>query len=66
MAENREKASVAFEEASLTLLPLYWEALFTQMGVSGQDPLLTQCVNDFLFEGAFSQQFQNEGERQGE
>ena len=61
MTEKREKASVAFEEASLTLLPLYWEILFTQMGVSYQDPLLTQSVNDFAFENAFSQQFLTEG-----
>ena len=61
MAEKREKASVAFEEASLTLLLLYWEVLFTQMGVSYQDPLLTQSVNNFVFENAFSQQFLTEG-----
>ena len=31
-ASRRGKASVVFQEVSLTILPLYWESLFANMG----------------------------------
>ena len=56
-ASRREKASVVFQEVSLTILPLYWESLFANIGIAAEDPLLTQSINDYLFEDAFCRQF---------
>ena len=57
---QREKASIAFQEASATPLPLYWESLLASIG-STSDSLLLQSVNDSIYKAEMLKQFGRDG-----
>ena len=58
---RRENASMAFQEASVTALPLYWECISNMLGGRLADSLLQQSVNDSIYRKAFARRFGSDG-----
>ena len=58
---RREKASIAFQEASATALPLNWECLLASIESSTSDRLLEQSVSDNIYKAEILKQFRREG-----
>ena len=55
---RRENASMAFQEASVTALPLYWECISNMLGGRLSDSLPQQSVNDVIYRKAFARRLE--------